>query len=96
MKYTLKNLRSFFLTEKMIFLLIIVCIVTSSFIINFSYGLYQNFHVKKAEEAVPVDNISIPFRNDLNGQYVSKQSLKNAVNGTSFKYNRKKYPKSGS
>ena len=49
MKYILKNLKALIKNEGMIFMLMIVCIISSSLIINFSYGLYQNYNVIKNE-----------------------------------------------
>jgi len=79
MKYVWKNISLFFKTEKMIFILVIVCIITSSFIINFSYGLYQNYHVIKDEEESELYEFEIPFNNNLNENYVSKEDLKNTL-----------------
>ena len=79
MKYVLKNIKSFIKTEKMIFILVLICIVVSSFIINFSYGLYQNYHVIKEEEESELYEIEIPFKNDLNGNYADKKTLKEVL-----------------
>lgn len=49
MKHILLNLSSFFKHEKTIFFLILLCVISSSFIINFSYGLYYNFNIQKEE-----------------------------------------------
>jgi len=79
MKYIITNIKSFIKTEKMIFILIIICIIASSFIINFSYGLYQNYHVVKEEEESDLYSFEITFNNDLNGDYASKDVLKNTL-----------------
>lgn len=76
MKYIIKNIKSFIRTEKMIFLLVLLCIITSSFIINFSYGLYQNYHVIKEEESSELDEIII-IVNDSN--LVTKDKIKECV-----------------
>jgi len=73
MKFILKNLKSFIQNEKMIFLLIFICIITSSFIINFSYGLYQNYNVIKEEEESENYNITIDINDKSN---VSKEKIK--------------------
>ncbi len=78
MKYILKNIKAFVKTEKMIFLLIIMCIITSSFIINFSYGLYQNYHVLKEEEESELYEFDVLFNNSKDA-FVSKKELKNVV-----------------
>lgn len=78
MKYTLKNLKLFFKKEKMIFILVLICVVTSSFIINFSYGLYQNYNVIKEEEESQLYEFEVPFLNK-DEAYASKEVLKNTV-----------------
>lgn len=77
MKYVLKNLSSFFKNEKMIFLLVLLCIITSSFVINFSYGLYQNFNVVK-EEAENNELVEIVIEVNDSTQ-VTKNKMKECV-----------------
>ena len=43
MKYVFKNLKGFAKHEKVIFIVLIVCIIVSSFVMNFSFGLYMNY-----------------------------------------------------
>lgn len=76
MKYALKNIKSFITSEKMIFILILVCVITSSFIINFSYGLYQNYHIVQEEELSGITEIDILI-NDSDS--VTKDKIKNCV-----------------
>lgn len=76
MKYTQKNLKSFIHNEKMIFVLIIICIVTSAFIINFSYGLYQNYNVIKEETNSELNEIIITVNDS---KIVTKDKLKNCI-----------------
>ena len=76
MRYLFKNLKSFIKTEKMIFLLVLLCIVTSSFIINFSYGLYQNYNVVKKEETSDLTEMVITINNPDD---VTKQKLKECI-----------------
>ncbi len=76
MKYTIKNIQSFIRNEKMIFILVLICIITSSFIINFSYGLYQNYNVIKEEEASEFTEIPIII-NDQNA--ITKAKIKECV-----------------
>ncbi len=79
MKYIIKNIKSFIKTEKLIFILILICVIASSFIINFSYGLYQNYHVIKEEQESDLGTFEITFNNDLNGNYAAKDILKNTL-----------------
>ena len=76
MRYLFKNLKSFIQTEKTIFFLVLLCVVTSSFIINFSYGLYQNYNVVKKEETSELTEMVITINNSDN---VTKQKLKNCI-----------------
>ena len=85
MKYILKNLVSFLKNEKMIFLLVILCIITSSFVINFSYGLYQNFNVVREEtENDELVEIIIEINDS---KQVTKNKIKNCVFSISGKTN---------
>lgn len=43
--YVLKNLRSLIFGNKLIFGLLLICIIVSTLVIQFSYGIYQNYHV---------------------------------------------------
>lgn len=47
MKYIWCNIKSFFLKKKLIFFLTIFSVVCSCIMIHFSYGLYQNYQLKK-------------------------------------------------
>jgi len=85
MIYILKNIRTFIKLEKMIFLLILLCIVTSSFIINFSYGLYQNYNVIKDEKSSEYKELCITI-NDSDS--VTKDKIKSCVFTLSNKTNK--------
>ena len=47
MKYILKNISRFIRNETLVFFIILICVFCSSLILNFSYGLYQNYRAKK-------------------------------------------------
>lgn len=49
MRYILKNIASFMHHEKVVLSIMILCIFCSALIMNFSYGLYQNYNVQKTE-----------------------------------------------
>lgn len=78
MKYIIKNIKSFINSEKLIFLLVLLCVVTSSFIINFSYGLYQNYKVLKEEEENELDMFYASFDNS-GTFFASKEKLKSTL-----------------
>lgn len=78
MKYIFKNLKSFIRTERMIFSLMLICVVVSSFVIDFSYGLYQNYHVVKKEETGDLSEFEINFHN-TDSKYASKEVLKDTM-----------------
>ena len=48
MKTVLLNIKNFAKNECAIFAVIIICVVSSAFIINFSYGLYYNYTSQNA------------------------------------------------
>lgn len=50
MKYVFKNLKSFAKQEKVIFVVLTVCVLTSSFVMNFSFGLYMNYKTALYED----------------------------------------------
>lgn len=78
MKYIIKNIKSFIRTEKTIFVLVLLCVITSSFIINFSYGLYQNYHVIKSEEESELYEFEIQFRN-TSDNYATQAMMKHSL-----------------
>lgn len=57
MSYILKNITRFLKNERLIFCVIVICVLCSSLILNFSYGLYQNYNVKKTESEIELNTI---------------------------------------
>ena len=57
MKHLLLNLKSFYKNDRLIIFIMIICVVTSAFIINFSYGLYYNYNFQKYEVEVDIDEL---------------------------------------
>ncbi len=53
MSYVFKNIYSFIKNDKLIFFITFLCILVSTLIINFSYGLYKNYVQEKS--AIEVD-----------------------------------------
>lgn len=49
MKYVLYNIRNLIKHEKFIFVVMLICIFVSAWIMTFSYGLYQNYHTLQIE-----------------------------------------------
>lgn len=76
MKYVIKNLKSFVRTEKMIFLLIILCVSSSAIIINFAFGLYQNYNIVKTDEESGLKSIGIEI---VKSDMVTKDILKECL-----------------
>jgi ABC-type multidrug transport system permease subunit len=65
MKYIQSNINALIKKEKIIFLVIIICSVLSSFILNFSYGLYKNFQTAKLVETESLNTIAL----EINKEY---------------------------
>ena len=58
MKTVLLNIKNFAKNECAIFAVIIICVVSSAFIINFSYGLYYNYTSQKNETELELKNLA--------------------------------------
>ena len=65
--YVIKNLKCLISSEKMIFTVTLICLISSAFIVNFAYGLYYNYSLKKVEADIGV--------NDLNGLIPEGESI---------------------
>lgn len=65
MKYIILNIKSLFKNERMFFLILFICIFLSSFVLNFSYGLYQNYNIKKYEENSKSQSLVIDIKNPV-------------------------------
>ncbi|MBQ8515339.1 MAG: FtsX-like permease family protein [Ruminococcus sp.] len=64
MKQILRNIRMFLRREKMIFTVMVICIFSSALILNFAYGLYQNFNTQKMEDNADLQEIVIDIDDD--------------------------------
>jgi len=73
MKYTIKNLISLIRTEKIIFVLMLLCVISSSVVINFSYGLYGNYQREKIESESAAKTIEMET---VDSTAVTKDKLK--------------------
>ncbi len=62
MKYIIKNIKKFIKDDTFIFLLVILTVSISCFMIHFSYGIYQNYHIKKEN----ADTEKLPVIMDVN------------------------------
>jgi len=74
MSYILKNIMRFLKNERLIFCVIVICVLCSSLILNFSYGLYQNYNVKKTESEIELNTI---FPTIAEGCTLTKRDLQN-------------------
>lgn len=59
MRYIIRNLRGLWKQERLIFGVMLLCILASSLILNFSYGLYQNYHVIRDETQLELKEVNI-------------------------------------
>lgn len=57
MKHILLNLKSLFKRERLIAIILLLCIFSTAIVLNFAYGLYQNFSSKKVEDEVELSEI---------------------------------------
>lgn len=56
MKYVFNNIRAFAKNETVIFVITVLCILVSSFILNFSYGLFRNYKTASEEKVYELTN----------------------------------------
>lgn len=78
MKYIFKNMIGFIKLDKMICFLSVVSIVVSAFVINFSYGVYQNYNIVLGDAVMGEDELSMFFRNTPE-DYVTKDMLDTCI-----------------
>lgn len=80
-KYLIGNLKSFILDSHFVAVMMLVNVVTAAIIINFSYGLYQNFNIIIERGAEGSDTMNIFFVNSgMNeGEYVSKKEFMDCI-----------------
>ncbi len=57
MKYIFRNILIFAKRETMIFIILIICVLTSAFVMNFSYGLYINYNTAINESSEELKTI---------------------------------------
>lgn len=69
MKRVLSNIFSFAKKERTIFAIIVICVVSSAFIINFSYGLYYNYKTQKNETELELKTLNPEI---MQGRSISK------------------------
>lgn len=67
MKYIISDLKSVLHENKLILVLMIICVFSSAFILNFSYGLYRNYNQEKIETNADLleMHVTIDGENDL-------------------------------
>lgn len=74
MKYILINIKNFIQHETAIFLLVVLCILSSTIIINFSFGFYHHLEQKKLDSSINTKELTISFQ-DESRSAVTKENL---------------------
>lgn len=59
MKYIIRNIRLFMTNQRGIYFLSIAAVMSSVFLLHFSYSLYQSFMKEKDAQSVEADNLSV-------------------------------------
>lgn len=80
MKYIFLNIKNLVRNEKFIFIVMIICIFSSAWIMTFSYGLYQNYHAMKNESSTDSKEI---YPEIANGETLTQGDIKNYINALS-------------
>lgn len=76
MKYIFRNISIFAKRETMILIILIICVLTSAFVMNFSYGLYINYNTAINESVQELKTI-VPSVNE--NSVLSKGEFQNFV-----------------
>lgn len=76
MKYVFYNLRNFCKIEPLLFVLIMLCVMSSAIVLHFSYGLYQNYHVIIVEKENEMNELVIEI---VDPTRVTKEKYENAL-----------------
>ncbi len=76
MKYIYKNIKSFFIEEKLIFNLVIICIFFSGIIFNFSFGIYHEFKRLSYEDIYGTKELCISFNGLWNDNITKGEMMK--------------------
>ena len=72
MKYALKNLSALIRKERIVFAMMFVSVFFSALLLNFSYGVYRNYHTKTTE--AEINNTMLRPR-IADGQTLTKKDL---------------------
>ena len=80
MKQVLKSMKSMMQHEKLILLVMCICVFITSIVLNFAYGLYQNYNREKAEASIELQEIDIEINPD---SPISKAKLTEYLNALS-------------
>lgn len=76
MRHTFLNIASFFKNEKLLLFIIFICVISSAFILNFSYGLFYNYNAQKNEAELELKDIRPDIAEDA---VLTKGDLKRYV-----------------
>lgn len=57
MRHTFLNIASLFKNERLLLAIIFICVISSAFILNFSYGLFYNYNTQKNEAEIEMKDI---------------------------------------
>ena len=80
MKYIFLNIKNLAKNEKFIFIVMIICIFVSAWIMTFSYGLYQNYHTMRIEGETDSKEI---FPEIAEGETLTQDDVKKYIDALS-------------
>ena len=73
MKYTFKNIKNFIKDDLLVFIMVVMTVVVSAFMIHFSYGVFQNYEIKK--ESISEEQNFIVIRGDYEFEEIIDESF---------------------
>ena len=80
-KYLIKNVYSFICNSGFVAAMTLITVVAASIIINFSYGLYQNYNIIIEEDVGGETGMNIYFDSGLKdvGEYINKNDFMECI-----------------
>lgn len=64
MKYIFYNILEIIRKEKLIFFVMIICILSSAFVLNFTYGLFYNYNLEKSHQNQSLREIAVEINKE--------------------------------
>ena len=79
MKYIIINLKSFYIHKKILFYFLGIMVVLSCMILEFSYGIFENYRIKQLSKIESHTEFVIDVLNKTDSDYFDKKMLQQCI-----------------